>query len=664
MKFRDLSATLAIVLSFGSVFAPQPAVASTSGIDYYISAPFVHNSFIDLQAPTTYFEDFENFALAGSTTSAGGNVTWASSNTSQIFSYDVYGGAVTTASSQFVGNGATTPSKYIRPTNGSITISFNVPQKYIGFWWSAGSSGNRVDFFLDGRRVLTLTTQALFEIFGTPPTSGQVINQNDRLEFTNNVSYPRGYYFGNPRGYASTTPSNNMVGNAFNEPFTYLNLFANGAFAFDQVVLSGGGFELDNLVVSSVAQTPNATLHYKVASLYPSVTFNANGGSGNMASQTSGVATDLNPNQFVRSKHEFIGWNTEPNGSGTSYADRANFGFAGNLALFAQWAPNRVAFDSNGGSGVMPSQLSSQSSSLSSNLFTRSGFKFAGWNSSSDGSGTAYPDGAIYTFDASTTLFAQWEVDPNQEDGEEAEQAVRFDGPLLISSRQIMGVSTSPHSAVFTGNRLDRVTAVEANGKTVKILTKTKTSLIFEYVPDVVGVFPVVLFSDFGQIIVQNGLTVIPVSAVQAAPTSAPTVSPGSSTSDSLPVTPSTSPTVSPTSSPGASAPKPNTFTLTQRFFKFRGDRSPVVEADRVAILKWIRNNPGINEVICLGSTSGVPKILTDPSLARKRATNACAIISRELPGVKVSIRYENGKGIGQFFRAVQITVKGSTPRP
>jgi hypothetical protein len=51
--------------------------------------------------------------------------------------------------------------------------------------------------------------------------------------------------------------------------------------------------------------------------------------------------------------------------------------------------------------------------------------------------------------------------------------------------------------------------------------------------------------------------------------------------------------------------------------------------------------------------------IATDPSLARKRATNACSAIAKQLPNARIIIKIENGKGIGQFFRAVQVTVKG-----
>ena len=39
---------------------------------------------------------------------------------------------------------------------------------------------------------------------------------------------------------------------------------------------------------------------------------------------------------------------------------------------------------------------------------TRTGFSFAGWNTTADGSGTAYAGGATYSTDAAVTLYAWW----------------------------------------------------------------------------------------------------------------------------------------------------------------------------------------------------------------------------------------------------------------
>ena len=78
-----------------------------------------------------------------------------------------------------------------------------------------------------------------------------------------------------------------------------------------------------------------------------------------------------------------------------------------------------VTFDANGGSGVMNSltAASNVSTSLTSNVFTRNGFTFTGWNTAADGTGTAYADAADVTqlaaaeYNGQTiTLYAQWKL--------------------------------------------------------------------------------------------------------------------------------------------------------------------------------------------------------------------------------------------------------------
>lgn len=70
------------------------------------------------------------------------------------------------------------------------------------------------------------------------------------------------------------------------------------------------------------------------------VTFNANGGTGSMTSQTSGSSAALTPNAFIRSGFTFAGWNTDAFGNGVSYANSATFPFSSDATLYAQWTAN------------------------------------------------------------------------------------------------------------------------------------------------------------------------------------------------------------------------------------------------------------------------------------------------------------------------------------
>ena len=69
------------------------------------------------------------------------------------------------------------------------------------------------------------------------------------------------------------------------------------------------------------------------------ITFDANGGGGLMFPQwvEKDEATALKPNTFSWKGHYFIGWNTEKDGKGTQYADRAEIKTDSDITLYAQW---------------------------------------------------------------------------------------------------------------------------------------------------------------------------------------------------------------------------------------------------------------------------------------------------------------------------------------
>ena len=69
------------------------------------------------------------------------------------------------------------------------------------------------------------------------------------------------------------------------------------------------------------------------------VHFDANGGTGTMAPQLyeKMELKTLSPCTFTRDGYIFTGWNTKPDGTGTSYADQQNINPGGNITLYAQW---------------------------------------------------------------------------------------------------------------------------------------------------------------------------------------------------------------------------------------------------------------------------------------------------------------------------------------
>ena len=71
----------------------------------------------------------------------------------------------------------------------------------------------------------------------------------------------------------------------------------------------------------------------------PVITFDANGGEGNMGAQTvnPGVSAALLANTFTRADYDFAGWNTKADGTGTAYADKTTIAVSANTTLYAQW---------------------------------------------------------------------------------------------------------------------------------------------------------------------------------------------------------------------------------------------------------------------------------------------------------------------------------------
>lgn len=73
------------------------------------------------------------------------------------------------------------------------------------------------------------------------------------------------------------------------------------------------------------------------------VSYNSNGGSGSMDSQTfypdDGESVTIKANGFTRSGYSFVNWNTSWDGEGTSYNAGAKYSGNG-ISLYAQWIIN------------------------------------------------------------------------------------------------------------------------------------------------------------------------------------------------------------------------------------------------------------------------------------------------------------------------------------
>ncbi|NCD33990.1 MAG: hypothetical protein EOL87_11330, partial [Spartobacteria bacterium] len=152
---------------------------------------------------------------------------------------------------------------------------------------------------------------------------------------------------------------------------------------------------------------------YEAQQVVLPVTFHANGGTPATTTNRyfEGLAFGSLP-QVTRADYIFAVWT---NGAGTTVA--TNMTVSGALAdLYAKWVFNYyVAYDANGAAGVTADSVYTYDTpgTLKANAFTDDTYRFIGWNTLADGSGTAYADGATIlnltnVTGATVTLYAQW----------------------------------------------------------------------------------------------------------------------------------------------------------------------------------------------------------------------------------------------------------------
>ena len=134
--------------------------------------------------------------------------------------------------------------------------------------------------------------------------------------------------------------------------------------------------------------TKNYTIHY-----------DANTGEGEMADQILSAAGRLSANTFMKVDLVFSSWNTEADGSGTSYSNKQRVDQIAKpgqtITLYAQWADcvnNSVCYKRNGDDvvGYMDAQASPLNGVIQASSFKRDGYSYAGWNTKPDYTGTFY----------------------------------------------------------------------------------------------------------------------------------------------------------------------------------------------------------------------------------------------------------------------------------
>ncbi len=213
------------------------------------------------------------------------------------------------------------------------------------------------------------------------------------------------------------------------------NLTKNGyTFAGWNTAANGSGTNYSPSATFNMGSS-NVTLHAKWAALPTyTVSYSGNGNNGGSVPtdssnyyQSDTVTVLANTGNLTKTGYTFSGWNTAANGSGTNYSPSATFNMgSSNVTLYAKWTAlptYTVSYNGNGNtSGSSPSNQTKTSgvdlalASNSGNL-AKSGYSFEGWNTSSNGSGTDYAEGANYSLNANLTLYAKWNSPPSVDAG-------------------------------------------------------------------------------------------------------------------------------------------------------------------------------------------------------------------------------------------------------
>lgn len=169
------------------------------------------------------------------------------------------------------------------------------------------------------------------------------------------------------------------------------------------------------------------------------LTYNANGGSGEPKSVSGVMSTTISSTVPTRSGYDFLGWSTSSSATSASYIAGNAISLSSNITLYAVWRKKTyvVTYNANGGSGAPANQtkthgttltLSStkpmkSSTSAGSYIVTlnanggacpyasllakrTTSYTFSQWNTNSAGTGTSYSSGGSYTSNAAVTLYA------------------------------------------------------------------------------------------------------------------------------------------------------------------------------------------------------------------------------------------------------------------
>ena len=165
-----------------------------------------------------------------------------------------------------------------------------------------------------------------------------------------------------------------------------------------------------------------------VDSISCTITFDANSGQGAMEPQkvNRGQKFGLIGNEYTREGYNFKGWGLQADGDAVDYEDRGTVTINNDITLYAKWEQktHTITFNQNdrkvGGKMEVQTVVEGTDTALEKCTYTKNGYRFKGWNTESNGKGTAYKDGDTVNLKEDLKLYAQWEKIATSEGPKEA----------------------------------------------------------------------------------------------------------------------------------------------------------------------------------------------------------------------------------------------------
>ncbi len=306
----------------------------------------------------------------------------------------------------FNGNGSTSGSMATETASSNTVLNTNtfVRNGYTFLNWNTAANGSGVSY-QSSYTYSFAASITLYAIWGQNYTITYNGNTNDGGSAPGSQSS----YAGGP---AQTLQDNSGSLSKTGYLLSGWNTAANGsgtAYAIGQtnVALSGS--------VTLYAQWLGAT--YVVLYTANNATSGSAPSSQTYTYGTAGITLRTNSGTLARTGYTFGGWNTAPDGTGTSFGEAATgVTLAADTVLFAKWLANQTTVTyvyngSDGGDSTSSAVYSTGGSALILPTPTKTGFAFGGWYSDVGLTGSVGAAGASYspnTSSSAQSLYAAW----------------------------------------------------------------------------------------------------------------------------------------------------------------------------------------------------------------------------------------------------------------